>query len=291
MGTIVTIDVPGHAAPDRSASERDASIERACGWFRHVESICSRFDPTSELSVLSQSCRTPIVVSPLLFDALRFALAVAAETAGAFDPTVGHRMAAAGFNREHRTGRVAPPTIAAEDDVSFRDVDLDQSTRTVTLRRPMLLDLGGVAKGLALDLAARELAPLEHFAIDAGGDLYLAGHNPRGEPWSVGVRHPSQDDRLLDSIQASNEAVCTSGNYEWRGATNTDAPHLLDPRSGAPCRTLASATVVAPAAMLADALATAAFVLGPDDGLALLRRHGARGVLFTTELQRWATEG
>ena len=76
----------------------------------------------------------------------------------------------------------------------------------------MTLDLGAVAKGLAIDAAARELQPFGDFAIDAGGDLYLGGRNPDGAPWSVGIRHPRLDGRLIDSLRVSNKAVCTSGD-------------------------------------------------------------------------------
>lgn len=159
------------------------------------------------------------------------------------------------------------------------------------LLRPLVLDVGAVAKGMATDVAARELAPLEHFVIDAGGDLYLAGRNADDAPWSVGIRHPEQDDRLLESVFVSDRAVCTSGNYERRDASGGLVPHILDPRTGDPASRLVSATVISPSAMLADALATAAFVLGPVDGLHLLETHGAQGVLFDAALERFATQG
>ena len=85
----------------------------------------------------------------------------------------------------------------------------------------------------------------------------------------------------------SGSAVCTSGDYERRGTH--DASHIIDPRTGAEAAAVASATVIAPAAMVADGLATAAFVLGPVDGIALLERHGVRGILFTPSLERFAT--
>ena len=88
-------------------------------------------------------------------------------------------------------------------DVSFRDVTIDETAQTVTLQRPLLLDLGAVAKGLAVDLAARELAPLRDFAIDAGGDLYLGGTNRDGQPWSIGIRHPRQPGACIAAVRVS----------------------------------------------------------------------------------------
>jgi len=153
------------------------------------------------------------------------------------------------------------------------------------LRRPLTLDLGAVVKGLAVDLAARELQPFRDFAIDAGGDLYLGGYNERGAPWRVGIRHPRNPGELIGTVDVSDRAVCTSGDYE---RTSPDGRHhILDPRTGVPATSVASATVVASGAMLADALATAAFVLGPREGIALLDRLGLDGVIVTPELTQF----
>jgi thiamine biosynthesis lipoprotein len=244
---------------------------------------------------LTAQAGVAVPASPLLYEAVRFALMVAEVSGGALDPTVGHRMAARGFNREHRTGEIVRHTRTSDDDVSYRDVQLDPDGRTITLLRPLTLDLGAVAKGLAVDTAARELEPFKDFAIDAGGDLYLGGLNAQGSKWSVGIRHPRNEGELIARLCVSNQAVCTSGDYERltpSGATSHGSEHhILDPRTGASPRAVASATVVASGAMLADALATAAFVLGPEDGLDLLNRAGVDGLLVTPQLERYETRG
>src|SRR5215831_10972819 len=136
MGTLVTIELPEGPAD---------SVERAFGWFHEIESRCTRFVPTSELMQLTSHTGEPIPASPILFEAVRFALLVAEETDGAFDPTVGHRMEKLGFNREHRTGETIHSN--ADDDATWRDIELDEERRTIALRRPLTLDLGAVAKG------------------------------------------------------------------------------------------------------------------------------------------------
>jgi FAD:protein FMN transferase len=302
MGTPVTIHVVGSGAE----AGVDGAIERAFGWFHEIEARCTRFDHTRELMQLTAQAGVPVPASAILYEAVRFALMLAEETGGAFDPTVGHRMEARGFTREHRTGEIVRIAITPDDDVGYRDVQLDPDGRTIMLLRPLTLDLGAVAKGLAVDTAARELAPFRDFAIDAGGDLYLAGSNPEGDPWYVGIRHPRRDDELIASLRVSNQAVCTSGDYErripdspvWHNkAGHNDARrggsghHILDPRTGASAQSVASATVVASGAMLADALATAAFVLGPEDGIQLLNRLGVDGLIVTPELERYETGG
>jgi thiamine biosynthesis lipoprotein len=283
MGTVVTIEVV--------SAEADDAITRAFNWFRHIERSCSRFDPDSELRRLAPQAGVPIAASPVLFEAVRFALAVAEETGGAFDPTVGHTMEAHGFDREYSTGRATRSATAAGDDVSFRDVRLDAKAQTITLGRPLLLDLGAVAKGMAADAAARELTPFRNFAIDAGGDLYVSGCNAEGTPWTIGIPHPRVPGRLLEAVHVSDCAVCTSGDYERPAAKPEDGHHILDPRTRGSASASASVTVIAPTAMLADALATAAFVLGPDGGIELLDRMGVEGAIYTPALERRATRG
>ena len=281
MGTTVTIEV---VRGDQSADE---AIARAFEWFRHIEATCTRFDEHSEVMQLTRHVGVPVEASPVLYEAVQFALHVADDSGGAFDPTVGHRMASHGFNREHRTGSVADPGIAVDETATYRDVHIDPGTKTITLMRPLVLDLGAVAKGLAVDVAARELQPFEDFAIDAGGDLYLGGQNADGEPWSVGIRHPRVAGTTIGALSLSNAAVCTSGDYERTG--HQGASHIVDPRGAGAAIAASSVTVVASSAMLADALGTAAFVLGPADGIRFLERHHVAGLIIDTDMTSHAT--
>ena len=290
MGTVVTIEVVGDAGGAPSRVARADAVGRAIAWFQHVEDCCSRFDPRSELRQLCDRVGVPVRVSATMLEAVRFALSLAEETGGAFDPTVGHAMVERGFDRNYRTGErvtgAAPPTTA-----TYRDVEIDAANTTITLHRPLQLDLGAVAKGLAIDLAARELRPFTNFLVNAGGDLYVGGHNASGAEWSVGIRHPREEGKLLDTRRASNVAMCTSGDYERRSSADPAAHHLLDPRTGQSANGAASVTVIAPLAVVADGLATAAFVLGPVQGLPLLARHGVEGLIVTPSLERFTTPG
>jgi len=286
MGTIVTIQVVG-GGPDETEEARGARAEgvsRAAAWFEEIEKACSRFDPSSELRQLCAKVATAVAASPMLFETIRFALEVAKDTDGAFDPTVGRRMEARGFDRHHVTGERVN-SGAPDAGASWRDVEVDSVAHTVTLHRPLTLDLGAVAKGLAVDMAARELTRFGNFAVDAGGDLYLGGRNADGALWSVGVRDP-RGDGLIETLRVSDTAVCTSGDYERRGPQDAGAHHILDARFGDTASCLASVTVVAPSAMVADAFATAAFALGPDEGARFLERHQLCGILVTPSRER-----
>ena len=308
----------------------DEVVGAAFEWFHQVEACCSRFDARSELRQLCARVGVAVPVTTMLFQALQFALMVADESGGAFDPTVGHAMEGRGFNRDYRTGQRIDTSRAASAQrsdvsdvtdvsyISYRDVHLDAERQSVTLARPLMLDLGAVAKGLAVDMAAHQLRPLENFAIDAGGDLYLGGRRPDGEPWSIGIRTPrptptQESDNstsntstwgpasagppaewsgeMVEILRVSDLAVCTSGDYARRSATDSAGHHIIDPRSGASPHDLASVTVVAQTAMVADAVATAAFVLGPVDGLEFCERLGVDALMLSSSCERYATRG
>jgi len=282
MGTGVTIEVVGDGAhPDRRV-ERDGAIARALDWFGEVEARCSRFVSDSEVMQLVGRTGEDVPVSDILFQLVGFALTIAHETCGAFDPTVGRAMETRGDDTEYRTGARIQTTSALPMGANFRHVHLDARQRTIRIERPLVLDLGAVAKGLAIDLAVRELRGLGDFALDAGGDLYLSGANGEGESWSVGICHPRAPTTLLATVRASNVAICTSGNYERRDVAPDG--HIVDGRTLVTATTCESATVAAPLALVADALSTAAFVLGPADGLALLERHDVAGLIVDPSL-------
>ncbi|MBL0385258.1 FAD:protein FMN transferase [Tumebacillus sp. ITR2] len=282
MDTLVTIQLVSAEPTDLLHRQ----LDRAFTAFTAVEQVCSRFSPESELRQLCQKIGAPTPVSPLLFEAIRIALEIADLTEGVFDPTIGHHMESQGFNRNYLTGEktLPPPLADLHVPATYRDVLLDEETRTVLLQKPLRLDLGAVAKGLAVDLAAQELRSSAGFLINAGGDVYAGGLNERGEPWQVGIQHPTQPHDIITSLSLTNAAICTSGSYERISRENPNTHHLLDPRTGTSASQLLSCSVVAPFAMLADAFSTAAFLLGPVQGQELLQEAGLTGIFITPDL-------
>ena len=185
----------------------------------------------------------PVPVSTLLLEATAFALDLAEQTDGAFDPTVGAAVERLGHDTHYVTGeRVTSPAEALV--ASFRDVHLDRASGTIRLERPVVIDLNAVVKGLAIDLAARELEQYSGVCVEAGGDIYAHGTNPDGETWHIGIQDPRDAARLARTLRVQDAAVCTSGDYE-RGQ------HVLDARTRQPVHELASVTVIAPTAMAA----------------------------------------
>jgi thiamine biosynthesis lipoprotein len=288
MDTLVTIDV----AEPGSTGDRAERVRDAFGWFAHVERVCSRFDRRSELSHLSASpIGVPISVSPLLFELIDFACSVARASDGAFDPTVGRAMETNGFNRDYLTGELTSSSIGAMSHCSYLDVLLDPGSRAVTLVKPLVLDLGAVAKGFAIDLAAEELRPFGNFAINAGGDILAHGRHSPDTPWHIGIRHPRAPGDQIDSLVISDAAVCTSGDYERPRPDGKPGHHILDPRTGKSTEGVASVTVVASSAMLADAMSTAAFALGPERAVEFLESQGVEGLIVSADVRTFETKG
>jgi thiamine biosynthesis lipoprotein len=261
--------------------------------FHTVESVCNRFDSNSELRQLSTKIGTPIKVSEILFQALSFACEVARITNGAFDPTLGYLLEDFGFNKNYLTGEKISSDYKSGTfmDTSFRDIVFDEKKRTVMLLKPILLDLGAVAKGLAIDLARKQLDEFESYCIDAGGDVFVKGCNENNEPWNIGIRNPKQTEQMICSLRVSDAAVCTSGSYERRSKVNTEIHHLIDPVSHLSSHKMLSCTAISPFAMMADAFSTSVFILGVEKGLSLMEDYEVEGVIVTPTMEIKTTRG
>lgn len=279
MDTIVDIRV----VTKKSAEETEEKINRAFHSFQKVEQACSRFASSSELMQACQNVGKPVEISPLLFQPLMFALEVAKLTDGLFDPTIGKVMEKNGFNRHYLTGDVIESS--ADESVTFRDIVLDLQTRTLTLKKPMVIDLGAVAKGFAIDLAAHELRDFTGFVVNAGGDLFAGGVDESGKPWQIGIQHPFQEGGVIETVEISNEAICTSGSYERKNLTHPEVHHLVDPKTRHSPNEWISCSIIAPFAMMADAISTIAFLLSPKKAKSLMEDLDLKGILVTPELQ------
>jgi thiamine biosynthesis lipoprotein len=156
--------------------------------------------------------------------------------------------------------------------------NLRLDSRRVEKAQPALaVDLGAIAKGYAVDRAVELLrrAGIESAAVNAGGNIRLIGDHD-GRPWRIAIQHPRDAAGQLALLELADVSVSTSGDYErFFEQDGVRYHHIFDPRTGYPAGRCRSVTVVTPSAALADALSTAAFVLGPEEGLALLRRFPA----------------
>lgn len=288
MDTVVRIRL----ISGKSESKQIQSIDHAAEQFYRVERSCSRFDSSSELMRLLNKTGVPVKVSPILFSAVQFAVNTASETGGKFDPSIGQSLEKRGFNKNYLTGERIHSGHDHPAQATYRDIIVNPVNRTITLRKPLVIDLGAVAKGLAIDLAAAELKKegYMHFLINAGGDLYAAGMNEKKEPWKIGIRHPVHHQDLAGSVLLADAAICTSGGYERPSAVVPGEHHLFDPLSGhSPSRVL-SCSVIAPFAMLADAFSTAAIILGPNEGLNKIEEMGLDCLMITRDMDVASTK-
>jgi thiamine biosynthesis lipoprotein len=286
MDTVVQIEIVIN--DEKLMKGAEAKLGSAFEMFRIVEQACSRFSLESELIKACKVIKRPVHISPILFEPLKFAMEIAKLTDGEFDPTIGKTMEEQGYNRHYLTGEIMDSE--SDDSATFKDIILDEENHTVYLERPLVIDLGAVAKGFAIDLAANELKEFEGFVINAGGDLFVGGVDWYEKPWKIGIQHPNMKDQIIDEVEISNAAICTSGSYERRNAVIPGMHHIIHPKTKKSPNKWVSCSVIAPFAMMADAFSTVAFLLG-EKGITLIEDIGLTGKFITPELKIINVEG
>ncbi len=260
-----------------------ASVERLLD---DVDRAYSRFRPDSELMQLQAAPGRTGRVSPLLWRAVTTALAVARDTDGAVDPTIGRAMRIVGYDDDFSrvAGRDAAIHVELGRVPGWQAVHLDERTRTVGLPAGVELDLGSSGKALASDLAsvaAREAAPGGGVLVSLGGDVATSGRAPDGG-WRILASEDSETpaDAAGEVVAIESGAIATSSTTvrRWRAGDGSYLHHLIDPWTGAPVEgPWRTVTVAADTCVAANAAATAAIILG-ERGLAWLegRRLPAR---------------
>ena len=287
MGTLVEITALG---PDQA--QLDDALNAAFAEMSRIEELMSSHLPQSEVSRLS-AAPGPMAVSPETASVIAQGLEIAARSDGAFDLGLGRLIAAWDILGEHPKVPSAAAIAAALQGVGPGDIQL--SGQTVSKSRPDLaMDLGSIAKGYAVDRACQLLRErgISHASVNAGGDLMLIGDR-EGRPWRIGIQHPRKPGEVLALVELNGGSIVTSGDYErFFEQDGVRYHHLLDPATGQPARGCQSVTVVAPNATLADALATAAFVLGPEKGLRFLHQWpGVEGIIVDAAGKAVVTAG
>ncbi|MFZ5868717.1 MAG: FAD:protein FMN transferase [Thermodesulfobacteriota bacterium] len=279
MGTLVEITVVGH--PDKARSAAEAAFEE----IKRVERLTSFHQPSALTSLNEQAGFGPVKTDPELARLVEASLKIAAQTGGAFDPTVGPLSRLWGFS-----GTTEPrlPTQAEIDSalskVGWKHVRVDRSASTVDLPESgMSLDLGGIAKGYALNRAAAVLKEMgiRSALVNAGGDIIAIGEKSSGRPWRIGVQDPRDQKGILAVVELKDRAIVTSGDYERVFFINDERyHHILDPKTGYPARGMQSVTIVFSDAVIVDGLSVAVFVAGPQKGMEMIQSvPGAAGLL------------
>ncbi len=296
MGTVASCQLT--LPPDLPAIQAEAMVRET---FAEVNTTLSTWLPNSEISRLSRAAADSAVsVSPLLRTCLLTSQQLHEKSAGAFDTTAESLMRLWGFYR--RQGRLPGQ---AELDSALADLGQwrweGQPGRVIKEKPGTQFDLGGIAKGLAVDLAAGRLrkAGVQNGLIDLGGNLYCLGGAPGRENWRVGIRNPNNRNELFALVTVTEVSVATSGSYErFVEIDGRRYGHIMNPATGRPAEGLLSATVIAEDGILADGLSTTLFVLGPHKAQLFLSKYypQVEAVLVTPaetgELATvWATKG
>jgi thiamine biosynthesis lipoprotein len=279
MGTSVQVEALGG-----DAGTRRAAIEEAFSAIAEVDRLMSNYRDDSELAAINRAAwREPVRVSDPMLAVLQAAARVSAASSGAFDITVGPLVRLWGFH-DKQPHLPSPAELAAvRPIVDYRKLLIDPAAHTVRFAQPgMELDLGGIAKGFAVELAASVLRVrgLGGF-IDAVGNQYLLGTPPGKHRWSVGVKNPDALDRMLGVIDTAEISVSTSADYaNFLTASGRTYGHILDARTLQPSDAALSVTILSRDGTLADAMSKAAFILGPEAGIALIdSTPGLAGVI------------
>ncbi len=267
MGTSVSVELWHEDGEAGRAAVRAVMAE-----YHRINARMSTYREDSEISHVNREAHAgPVAVSEELFGLLVRALEISRLSDGAFDITFD----SVGQHYDFRGGqRPDAATLASELEVlDYRLVELDETTRSVRfLARGVRLNLGGIGKGYAVERGAQILRErgVAHALLNAGGDSRVIGDR-RGQPWWTGIRDPRDPDRVVVRLPLQDEAVSTSGDYErYFESAGLRFHHILDPASGLPVGGLRSVTVIGPDAVLTDALSTTLFVLGVEQGMALI---------------------
>jgi thiamine biosynthesis lipoprotein len=267
LGTVANLTVISDD-PGTARTAIRASFERMA----ELEGIFSRFRADSQLTTLNTTGRLD-APDPALRDVLARSIEYSVLTEGAFDVTVEPVLAL--YRTRSAEGRLpeADELAQAEALVDYRHLAL--GTDRVTLAKPgMAVTLDGIAKGYIIDAGAAVFVGygFDRVMVELGGDMQALG-SAGSRPWQVGIQPPRAGDAEFAAVtQIDNRALATSGDYMNTFTPDFRLNHILDPHTGASPLALSSASVIAPTACDADALATAMMVLGPVDGLALVER-------------------
>ena len=270
MGTSIEVQAFGG-----DEATRRSGIDEAFAAFAEVDRLMSDYRDDSELALINRDAsRGPVVGQRS--DVRRAPRRGRRQRRVEWRVRRDHRTAGAtvGLSRPRRRMCRRPPNSpAVRPLVDFRHVQLDADRRTVRLTHPgVALDLGGIAKGFAVDVAAGVLRRrgLSGF-IDAGGNQYLLGAPPGKARWTVGIRDPEARGHVIAVVETGETSVSTSADsYNVLEARGRSYGHILDPQTLQPAMRSLSVTILSRDGTLADAMSKAAFVLGPKAGLALV---------------------
>jgi thiamine biosynthesis lipoprotein len=284
MGTVVEITtVPAN----------EEAIKEAFDAIKKVDHLMSTYKPESEVSILNREGENRL--SPQTTEIIQEAIKFSEMTQGAFDITC--RPLIDLWKRAKKEEKI--PTLQEIEEtknlVSYKKIFLEANLVKFQ-QSEMQIDLGGIAKGWAVDKAIQVLkkSGVRAALVNAGGDLYALGKRGLWKKWEVGIQHPRNQEKILTTLGVSDRGVATSGDYRrYFILEGRRFSHIVDPRTGETVQEVPmSVTVVAPDATTADALATGIFVLGLEKGIKLIESlPGVEGLIVSEGMRTDSSSG
>lgn len=257
-------------AQDKAIADKGLQAVRDA--MTHVDNVMSPYKPTSLLSKVNREASLhPVKITQELYDVIIRAQLISRLTHGAFDIS----FSSVGYLYDYRN-HIQPDKAEIKKQIKlidYRAIKLDSQKDTIFFsKKGMRIDLGGIAKGYAVDLSIKALKQLgiKEALVTAGGDTFALGNNS-GKYWTVGIKHPRVKNEIVTMIPVANNAVSTSGDYErFFMDGNKRIHHIINPKTGKSASDVQSVSIIANESIFADALSTSVFILGVEKGLKLV---------------------
>jgi len=290
MDTIIEITAYG---PQAEEGVKESFVE-----IHRLHSLANNFDENSQVSKINQVAgKNKVLAESDLIAIVNHSRDFSSKLGGAFDVTIGPLTELWGIGRK---GEYIPSQAEIEQSLSlvdYRLIEVDETANTIYLPKAgMRLDLGGIAKGYAVDKVIEILKAkgITSALINAGGDVRVIGNKPDGTPWRIGVQHPRLADEISAKLSLSQwDTMVTSGDYQrFIMKDGIRYSHILDPRTGRQLSEIASVTIVTNNSEDGDVLSTGVFVLGVEKGLELLKKFpGNEAIIIAVDGRMIITPG
>jgi len=284
LGTLVTITLQ-----QTSSEKANAAFDTAFDEIARIEKLMSPYNTNSDIHRLNHSGSDPVKISDETFALICEALLVSRKTGGNFDITYASIADLWNYKKDN----FSPPSRTIIDSrmrsFNYRNIILNTEKKTITLKNNAQIGLGGIAKGYAIKKAVHTLKQKNIIGgiVEAGGDIQVIG-TKLGKTWKIGIQHPRKKNDLAATLSLhDDDSVATSGDYQrFRMHNGKRYHHIIDPGTGFPSRSgLISVSVITKDPVLADAWATALFVMGAEKGSNLLKKNPhIQAVFITSEL-------
>jgi FAD:protein FMN transferase len=261
-------------------------IEKAVEEIQRIEKLLTTFDDNSQTNLINKNAGiAPVKVDREVFDIIQRSKRISEITQGAFDITYGS-IDKSLWNFD-KTMTALPDTATAKKLVrliNYRNVLLDEKKCTVLLSdKGMRIGFGGIGKGYAAERAKIILQEngIKSGIVNAAGDLIAWGSQPDGKPWTIGIADPNAVRNQFSSLDITDMAVATSGNYEkFVMIDGKKYSHTIDPKTGMPVTGIKSVTIICVNAEVADAMATPVMIMGIKVGLDLINQMKGIGCII-----------